>query len=206
MRDVSPALGWAVLASLAVAVAAVGFRPIAERLTMPAPSAAPPLAGAWVAYVAPTSICRGGDDFGGTPSAQRRTMSCLVNYARTERGLAPVVPVATLRRSAAQKARQIVDCGRFDHDPCGIGADLAFRRARYGRGSAGVAYSENIALMSSAGASPRVILNAWLDSREHRENLFRPDWREQGVALLRGVSVGGQDGVTVWISHFGTRS
>jgi uncharacterized protein YkwD len=133
-------------------------------------------------------------------------MTCLVNYARTERGLAPVVPAEALRSSASQKARQIVDCGRFDHDPCHIGADLAFRHSGYGRGFARVAYSENIAFMSSVAASPRVILNAWLNSPEHRENLFRPDWSEQGVALLPDATVGGREGVTIWVSQFGRRS
>jgi uncharacterized protein YkwD len=206
VRDVSPALAWAALAALALAVAGVGLRPLAERLSAPPPSAAPPLNGVWVAYVAPENVCSGGDDVGGTASAQRRTMTCLVNYARTERGLAPVLPVRELGASAAGKARQIVECGRFDHDPCGVGAGAVFRRAGYARGFARAAYSENIAVMSAGGSSPRFILNAWLNSRDHRENLFRPDWREQGVALLRDVTVGSRQGVTVWISHFGARS
>jgi uncharacterized protein YkwD len=205
VRTVSPALAWAALASLGIAVAALAFPAVAERLTAPAPSTAPPLTGVWVAYVAPARVCRGGDDPAGAPSAQRRTMSCLVNYARAERGLTPVAPAAALRYSASQKARQIVDCGRFDHDPCHVGADLVFRRSGYGRGFASVAYSENIALMRSDGASPRVILNAWLNSPEHRENLFRPDWSEQGVALLPDATVGGRPGMTVWVSQFGRR-
>jgi len=203
---ISPALGWAALASLGLAVVALALTAAAERLTAPVPSVAPPLTGVWVAYVAPASVCRGGDDPAAAASAQRRTMSCLVNHARTERGLAAVVPAAALRSSASQKARQILDCGRFDHDPCRVGADLVFHRSGYGRGLARVAYSENIALMNSEAASPRVVLNAWLNSPEHRENLFRPDWSEQGVALLPDATVGGRESVTVWVSHFGRRS
>ena len=206
MRTVSPALGWADLVSLAVAVTAVAVQPLAERLTTPAPAGAPPLTGIWVAYVAPARVCRGGDDPSGDRSAQRHAMSCLVNYARAARGLAPVVPAGELVSSAAEKARQIVVCGGFDHDPCHVGADLVFRRSGYGRGFAGVADGENIALMSSESASPRVILNAWLNSPEHRENLFRADWTEEGVALLDEATVGDQEGVTVWVSHFGRRS
>ena len=206
VRTVSPALGWVALVSLGLAVAALVLPSVAERLTAAAPSAAPAPTGVWTAYVAPARVCRGGDDPVAAPSAQRRTMSCLVNYARAERGLAPVLPAAALRSSASQKARQILDCGRFDHDPCHVGADLVFRRSGYGRGFAHVAYSENIALMSSDGASPRVILNAWLNSPEHRENLFRPDWEEQGVALLPDATLGRREGVTVWVSHFGRRS
>jgi uncharacterized protein YkwD len=204
VRTLSPALGWAALVSLSLAVAAFALPSVAERLATPSPAGAPPLTGIWVAYVAPARVCRGGDDPSSDRSAQRRTMSCLVNYARAARGLAPVVPAGDLGSSAAQKARQIVLCG-FDHDPCHVGADLVFRRSGYGRGFAGVAYGENIALMSSASASPRVILNAWLNSPEHRENLFRADWTEEGVALLDEATVGGQEGVTVWVSHFGRR-
>jgi uncharacterized protein YkwD len=206
VRTVSPALAWAALAALALAVMAVALRPLADRLSTPTPPAATPLlTGSWLSYVAPEDVCPGGDDPAAPPAAQRRTMSCLVNYARTARGLVPVWPRTLLKTSAALKAEQIVRCRRFDHDPCGTGADGVFHTVRYGSGFAYSAYSENIALSSSEAASPRAILNAWLKSPHHRDNLFRPEWREQGVALLRDVSVGEQTSITVWVSQFGLR-
>ena len=59
--------------------------------------------------------------------------------------------------------------------------------------------------MTAAAATPRAILNAWLNSTRHRQNLFRSDWREQGAAVLMDVDVGEASGVTVWVSQFGVR-
>jgi uncharacterized protein YkwD len=208
VRNVSPTVAWAALAALALAVAGVAFPQIAERLSGPAPATtvlARPLTGAWLSYVAPEGACAGGDDAVAAPAEQQRAMLCLVNYARLRRGLVPVTPAGELATSAALKARDIARCGRFAHDPCGPGAALAFRRARYAAGFSRAAEGENIALMPAEAASPRLILNAWLNSPDHRGNIFRTDWREQGIALVPDATVDGQTRVNVWVSHFGYR-
>ena len=201
-------VGLAALVSLAL-VAGFGFLP-----RLGAPDAAPSLvgpevpvvSGPWLAYVAPASTCPGGDDPKASPDAQQGTMLCLVNYARARKGLAPLATAVPLSTAAALKARQIADCGRFDHDPCGTGANAVFDVSGYKAGVTQWGTGENLAIASAAIASPRRILNGWLESEHHRENLFRTDWREQGVALLPGISLDGHPNVNVWVSDFGYRS
>lgn len=200
-------VGLAALVSLALA-AGFGLLP---RLGAPdaAPAlvapAVPSVTGPWVAYVAPVSACPGGDETTASPADQQRTMLCLVNYARARKGLAPVATAVPLLTAAALKARQIADCGRFDHDPCGTGANAVFDASRYKEGVARWGTGENLAIASVEIASPRRILNGWLESEHHRENLFRPDWREQGVAVLPRVTLDGHPNVNVWVSDFGFR-
>jgi len=200
-------LGFAALASLAIAVGltvlprfgAVDAAPLLVSPTTPSVS------GAWVSYVAPVSACPGGDETTAPPAAQQRTMLCLVNYARAKRGLQPVATAVPLSTAAALKARQIAQCDRFDHDPCGTGSGAVFDLAKYKVGTSSWGTGENLAMASVQIASPRHILNGWLESEGHRETLFRPDWREQGVALLPGVTLEGHPDINVWVSDFGFR-
>jgi len=201
-------VGLAALLSLALTAAGFGLVP-----RLGAPDAAPSLAapqvpsvdGPWVSYVAPVSVCPGGDDTTTTPAAQQGTMLCLVNYARAQRGLQPVATAVPLSTAAALKARQIAQCDRFDHDPCGTGSDVVFDLAKYKVGASRWGTGENLAMASVQIASPRHILNGWLESDGHRETLFRPDWREQGVALLPGVTLEGHLDINIWVSDFGFR-
>jgi uncharacterized protein YkwD len=59
--------------------------------------------------------------------------------------------------------------------------------------------------------SPRVAIDRWLNSDGHRENLFRPEWRTTGVALLPHATAHWdkndttiRDGI-VWVNQFGDR-
>jgi uncharacterized protein YkwD len=207
VRTVPPALGWALLAVLALAVAAFGLRPHgrAAESAVTTIVAPPAVEGGWTAYVASESVCPGGDDPAAPPRDQERTMVCLVNYARARRGLPAVATVQALLASAALKAREIDGCERFAHDPCGTGSGRVFDLVAYGAGSSGYTTGENIALISANAASPRRVLNGWLNSDSHRENLFRADWTEQGVALLAHSTVGDVADVNLWVSQFGYR-
>jgi uncharacterized protein YkwD len=201
-------VGFAALASLALLVGLT----LLPRLggpgapTLLAAPETPDVSGPWAAYVAPPSACPGGDDATAPPLEQQRTMLCLVNYARARRGLQPVATAVPLATAAALKARQIAECGRFDHDPCGTGSTAVFDASQYKRGAAEWGTGENLAMASARIASPRHIVNGWLESDSHRETLFGEDWREQGVALLTGVTLEGHADIHVWVSDFGYRN
>lgn len=211
MREVSPRVAWTAVAALAVvAVAAVlAFRELAEEVTegglVRIVEGPPAVEGPWAASVAPASVCPGGDDAAAPAAEQARTMLCLVDFARRSRGLAPLAPAAPLFETAAAKAGDVVACGRFAHDPCGEGADAVFEEAGYGAGATQAGYGENLAVVSSNAATPRYVLNGWLESDPHRRNLFRAGWTEQGVALVAGTTVGGYRDVNLWVSHLGFR-
>lgn len=51
--------------------------------------------------------------------------------------------------------------------------------------------------------APRVALDRWLNSPGHRENLFRPEWRTIGIALLPGADVERVRQGVIWVNEFG---
>jgi len=126
-------------------------------------------------------------------------MLCLINSARRRQRLAPLTLSPVLNAAARAKAQDIAHCGRFEHDACGKPADKVARDAGY-RG----AFGENLYIAEGGFVLPRVALDQWLNSDGHRENLFRPQWRTTGVALLPGATVERiRDGV-IWVNEFGT--
>ena len=127
-------------------------------------------------------------------------MLCLINWARTRHGVAPVNASVLLMASSAEKGADIVACGEFAHAACGKPADSAFV-ARV-RGDVRTRFGENLAWGTGYSGLARHILNGWLESDGHRENLLRADWREQGIAYLSARSFEGKSDARVWVSHF----
>ena len=89
-------------------------------------------------------------------------------------------------------------CQDFNHDACGQDPAGDARAAGY-RAS----WGENLYIASAPLASPRVALDRWLNSDGHRENLFRPEWRTQGVSVQKVDRFGRDKDVTLWVNQFG---
>lgn len=158
------------------------------------------------AYLATADVCPGAESAGASGSAQRRAMACLVNYARRARGVHPLRLSTQLTDAGNVKLRDNDRCDEFSHTACGLPFLSAFRRSGYVH--AGVRYSvgENLAYGAGSDGAPRRILSAWLDSSEHRANLFDPTWREMGVSRRPDTSFIGLHGVTLWANEFGVRA
>ena len=109
---------------------------------------------------------------------QERVGLCLLNYARGVEGLGPLNVSAQLMVSAKLKAGDLLRCEQFEHDACGLEVRQRFADSGYFDVAADTAYGENLAWGKGDAGSPRGALLGWLGSREHRENLFRPDWTE----------------------------
>lgn len=125
---------------------------------------------------------------------------CLVNFARKRRGLNPLPLEHVLSSASARKATAILRCENFSHNPCGGDWTRSIRLSGY-TGAVG----ENLYVASGRWGAPRVALDAWLNSRRHRENLFRAEWREQGLAVMPFVSFGRYRDVSLWVSVLGDR-
>jgi uncharacterized protein YkwD len=156
----------------------------------------------WESYLAPDSICPGGDDRTAPVAGQERTIICLLNWARDRRGLPALSLNATLSASARLKAEDIARCSDFAHEACGKDADGVAREAGY----VGAAWGENLYAGTGELGRPRVAVDRWLNANGHRENLFRDSWEEQGIALLPVDSFQGYSETAIWVSHFGRRS
>ncbi len=153
----------------------------------------------WTAYLADEQTCPGGERTDMPLDQQANVMVCLVNYARTKRGLTPLTPVRLLNETSVAKAERIVRCKEFKHAACGEDPDSDARAAGYD-GS----WGENLYIASGRYGAPRAALDGWLNSPGHRENLFRPGWRMQGIAVQKLDRFGDQHDAELWVNEFGT--
>ena len=130
---------------------------------------------------------------------QANVMVCLVNYARAKRGLAKLWPVALLNGTSLAKADRIVRCEEFKHAACGDDPAIDARAAGYVG-----AFGENLYIADGRWGAPRVAIDGWLNSPGHRENLFRPQWRTQGIAVETIARFGDYRNAALWVNQFGT--
>jgi len=153
----------------------------------------------WKSYLASEQTCPGAERTDLPLNEEANIMTCLVNYARRQRGLSTLTTASLLNESSLKKADKIVRCSEFAHDACGDDPAADVRAANY-YGS----WGENLYLGEGRLGAPRVALDGWLNSPEHRENLFNPLWRNQGIAVTTAAKVGEYSGATVWVNQFGT--
>ena len=153
----------------------------------------------WAAYLAPENACPGGETRSTSVRVQQHTMICLLNWARQRRGLSALPEQPLLSRAAALKGRDIHACADFAHEACGRPANAVVTEAGYEPDG----WGENLYMGSGELGRPRVALDRWLNSTGHRENLFRADWAEHGVALVEVPLFEGYSDVAIWVSHFG---
>lgn len=122
----------------------------------------------------------------------------LTNAERQSDGQKPLEEDAELDAAAEKKAQDILAKQYFDHvNPDGHGPD-------YFVGSAGYEYitiGENLALGNFA--DDRALVDAWMASPGHRENILRSQFQEIGVAVVKGIF----DGRSTWVAvqEFGTQ-
>jgi cysteine-rich secretory family protein len=110
--------------------------------------------------------------------SQARELLALANHARAVGGLGELAWDETLAAAAQMHCRRMAAEGplahRYDGEP-----DLTARA-----GAAGAHFSaieENIAV----GSDPATIQQGWLDSPEHRANLFSPSIDHVGIAVVK---------------------
>ncbi len=165
------------------------------------PSTAAP--GDFTAYVAPASECPGIDNLTAALAEQEQTEICLLNYARRAAGLPQLQTNPLLMQSARLKAADIVRCNQFSHEACGIDVRQPFAQSGYFSATSQTRFGENLAWGGAAAGSPRGALLGWLESAEHRDNLLRGEWTEQGIALVEVPDFRGVADSRIWVSHFG---
>jgi uncharacterized protein YkwD len=159
--------------------------------------------GKWSRYVAPETSCPRADDLGASVRVEEQVELCLLNYARGVAGVGPLNISPALMNSAKFKADDIVRCNQFAHDACGFDVRQRFADSGYFRSDITSRFGENLAWGAVQAGSPRGALLGWLDSPKHRANLFKPEWTDQGIALVYVPSFRGVANSRIWVSHFG---
>ena len=142
--------------------------------------------------------CPGQNDAGVAAAVQEKAVLCLVNRARTGRGLAPLAAARSLAKAADRKSADILRCDEFSHEACGREFTYWFEQVGY----SGCREGENIAYASGSYATPRTIFRLWMNSAGHRRNILGP-YEEIGI----GLRIGTLDDVAdahVWTQEFGS--
>lgn len=154
-------------------------------------------------YLAPRRVCRGQANVRAAAIIQKRSMRCLVNYARRRRGLAPLRASAALDSAALARAVAIRTCNDFSHTPCGQSFLVVYVRSGYLRVMGEV--GENLAYGQGYLGSARSAMAQWLASPGHRANLFDRGWADFGVGFVKSRRLFGGVNVEVWVVNFGRR-
>lgn len=158
-----------------------------------------PASDPWQSYLADERSCPGAERTDLPVVQQDQLMLCLINWARRRAGLTELPQTVLLASTSLQKANEILRCDHFAHAACGDDPAEDVRAAGY-RGT----FGENLYIAGGPLGAPRVALDGWLNSPGHRENLFRPEWRTQGIALVKLARFGVYMDASLWVSHFGS--
>lgn len=113
---------------------------------------------------------------------------CLVNKQRVVNGLEPLKENAKLDQAASYHSADMVANNYFDHTGS-AGDTLESRLERVAYIPSGWSYmlGENIATATGSLATPASIVNAWMNSPEHRANILTADFQASGVGVAIGV-------------------
>ena len=125
----------------------------------------------------------------GDLEAVREATLCLVNRERATRGERPLRLNGKLVRAAQGHSESMAQEGYFAHEsPSGSTPLSRMRAARYIYSSKlGYEVGENLAWGTLWLASPQAIVEAWMASPEHRENILDPHYQETGLGIVAQV-------------------
>lgn len=118
-----------------------------------------------------------------TQSSYARQVVSIVNQERAKAGLQPLASDSALTKLALDKAKDMYTNGYFGHNSPTYGSPFDMMR------SYGIRYSyagENIA---KGQRTPQEVMNAWMNSPGHRQNIMSPNFNKIGVAYVNGVWV-----------------
>ena len=180
-----------------VALAALLFAAVAAFLV-----ATPADGGARVAsaYLAPASVCQNATNRAAAPAAQRRAVTCLINWARRQDRRGKLSPSPSLRTAAGLKGEKVAACKQLSHTPCGTNLVGPVRAAGYPYSS----FGENL-YVGAWGVSAHDVVSAWLNSPSHRATILLPSFRDLGVTFVRAQGIVNAGPEVVWIATFGSR-
>jgi uncharacterized protein YkwD len=139
---------------------------------------------------AAASACPGAD---AQPTASnlrtlRTATLCLLNAERTPRGLPALGENAMLTAASQVYSELMVDRQFFAHvTPDGVDLKARLLGVGYIVDNSYWMVGENLAWGTGGMASPARIMQAWMESPGHRENILTPEFREVGLGVALGA-------------------
>lgn len=138
-----------------------------------------------------------------TIAQAREALLCLHNEQRAALGLPALTENTKLRRAAEGHSDDMVERGFFRHTGRRTFVELIVA-AGYARRNDGWALGENLAWGTGALATPRRMMQAWMNSPGHRRTIVNRDYREVGFGVRLGVPKNPAAGATV-TADFGAK-
>ena len=129
---------------------------------------------------------------------------CLLNAERRSKGLAPVHGNRKLRRAAHGWASRMVAARFFAHESGNSTLQSRVKKTGYVRGN--WVLGENIAWGSGGLATPRAIVNGWMNSPAHRANILYGRFRDIGIGIRLGAPGANLSGGATYVTDFGRHS
>jgi uncharacterized protein YkwD len=119
----------------------------------------------------------------------RSATICLVNRERAAHGERPLIVNGRLNRAAQGHTEDMIAQDYFSHyGPTGDTPGTRIRAAGYIYSSdLGYEIGENIAWGTLDLSTPRAIVEAWMASPGHRENILDARYRETGMGVVAAV-------------------
>ncbi len=114
-----------------------------------------------------------------------------MNRVRKEKGLVPLREDSRLEAAANDRMKDMEDLGYWAHvSPDGREPFVWYRPHGYDFSSAG----ENLA---SGFETAEVLMDSWMESPGHRENIMNPLYADCGIAIIEGSTTGPAAGKSV---------
>lgn len=153
------------------------------------------------AYLANAAACPGATDRGAPRAVQQRAVTCLINQARHQDRRVSLSPSSSLRTAAGLKGQKVASCGELSHTPCGTNLIGPLKESGYRYSS----FGENLYVGAWGVVSAYDVVNAWLNSAGHRENILKPYFRDVGVSFVRAQGIMNTGPEVVWVATFGSK-
>ncbi len=104
----------------------------------------------------------------------RAALDCLHDQVRSQNGLGTLAENAALAAAAAAHTDDMIARGYFEHEtPEGGTFDQRILAAGYARKGQGWSLGENLIWADGELATPAALMNSWMDSEGHRENILK---------------------------------
>jgi len=129
-----------------------------------------------------------------TAAAENKALLCSINLVRAQNSVPPVRTSRVLRGTAFAHSLLMVATGCFNHEcPGEPSLFLRLRNAGYPPCGCRWRASENIAYGAVANSAPEAIVDAWMDSPDHRAALLNGKLRYVGIGIVTGSPVAALD-------------
>jgi uncharacterized protein YkwD len=130
---------------------------------------------------------------------------CLLNEERAAAGLAPLRASAPLATTAQRYAEYMVSDAHFAHqDESGHNVVYRVLETDPSLADRWLVIGENLGWGTYTLATPRAMVDGWMNSPTHRDNILYPTYDEVGVGISSGAPVaGGRDGALTYTTVFG---